>query len=86
MSQLLKQYREIKEKYHDALVLFRINDFYETFGDDAIKVAETIGTVLTKKDNVPMTGFPFYGLDTYFPKLVRSGFRVAIVEQIENPK
>lgn len=88
---LMKQYGSIKAKYPDALLLFRVGDFYETFGEDAIKAAGILGIVLTKRRNgaasyVELAGFPHHSLDTYLPKLVRAGHRVAICDQLEDPK
>ncbi|MBK9541017.1 MAG: DNA mismatch repair protein MutS [Bacteroidetes bacterium] len=87
----MKQYFAIKAKYPDAILLFRIGDFYETFGEDAIKAAGILGIVLTKRANgsasfVELAGFPHHSLDTYLPKLVRAGLRVAICDQLEDPK
>lgn len=88
---LMKQYFAIKAKYPDAILLFRVGDFYETFGEDAISASKILGIVLTKRANgaasfVELAGFPYHSLDTYLPKLVRAGFRVAICEQLEDPK
>jgi len=88
---LMKQYYGIKAKYPDALLLFRVGDFYETFGEDAIKTAQILGIVLTKRRNgaasfVELAGFPHHSLDTYLPKMVRAGYRVAICDQLEDPK
>ncbi len=88
---LMKQYNSIKAKYPDALLLFRIGDFYETFGEDAIRAAGILNIVLTKRRNgaasfVELAGFPHHSLDTYLPKLVRAGHRVAICDQLEDPK
>lgn len=88
---LMKQYNQIKARYPDALLLFRVGDFYETFGQDAIKTSETLGIVLTRRANgaaafVELAGFPHHALDTYLPKLVKAGFRVAICDQLEDPK
>lgn len=88
---LMKQYSAIKKKYPDALLLFRVGDFYETFGEDAVKASEILGIVLTKRANgaasfVDLAGFPHHSLDTYLPKLVRAGQRVAICDQLEDPK
>jgi DNA mismatch repair protein MutS len=88
---LMKQYNSIKAKYPDALLLFRVGDFYETFGEDAIKAAGILGIVLTKRANgaaayIELAGFPHHSLDSYLPKLVRAGHRVAICDQLEDPK
>jgi len=87
---LMKQYFSIKAKYPDAILLFRVGDFYETFGDDAIKTSKILGIVLTKRangsSNIELAGFPYHSIDTYLPKLVKSGHRVAICEQLEDPK
>ncbi len=88
---LMKQYYSIKAKHPDAVLLFRVGDFYETFGDDAIKAADILGITLTRRANgsasfVELAGFPYHALDTYLPKLVRAGQRVAICEQLEDPK
>lgn len=88
---LMKQYYSIKSKYPDALLLFRVGDFYETFSDDAIRTSEVLGIVLTRRANgsasfVELAGFPHHALDTYLPKLVRAGHKVAICDQLEDPK
>ncbi|HNZ72894.1 MAG TPA: DNA mismatch repair protein MutS, partial [Prolixibacteraceae bacterium] len=88
---LMKQYYAVKDKHPDAVLLFRVGDFYETFGDDAIKASEILGITLTRRANgsassVELAGFPYHALDTYLPKLVRAGQRVAICEQLEDPK
>ncbi|MDO4224724.1 MAG: DNA mismatch repair protein MutS [Bergeyella zoohelcum] len=87
---LMAQYNGIKARYPDALLLFRIGDFYETFGEDAVKMSKTLGIVLTKRNNgdshTELAGFPHHSLNSYLPKLVRAGFRVAICEQLEDPK
>ena len=88
---LMKQYYTIKAKHPDAVLLFRVGDFYETFGEDAIRTAEILGITLTRRANgaasfVELAGFPYHSLDTYLPKLVRAGQRVAICEQLEDPK
>ncbi|MEO6903515.1 MAG: DNA mismatch repair protein MutS [Bacteroidia bacterium] len=88
---LMKQYNSIKGKYPDALLLFRVGDFYETFSTDAIKTANILGIVLTKRANghasfIELAGFPYHSLDTYLPKLVRAGQRVAICDQLEDAK
>ena len=87
----MKQYNAIKAKYPDALLLFRVGDFYETFGSDAIRASKILGIVLTKRKNgaaafIELAGFPHHSLDTYLPKLVRAGNRVAICDQLEDPK
>ena len=88
---LMKQYFEMKRKHPDAVLLFRVGDFYETFSDDAIVASEILGITLTRRANgsaqhVELAGFPHHALDTYLPKLVRAGKRVAICEQLEDPK
>ncbi len=86
----MKQYNGIKTKYPDALLLFRVGDFYETFGSDAIRAAEILGIVLTHRNNggdqTELAGFPHHSLNTYLPKLVKAGCRVAICDQLEDPK
>jgi len=87
----MKQYNEIKKKYPDACLLFRVGDFYETFGEDAIRTAKILGIVLTKRGNgseteTALAGFPNHSLNTYLPKLVKAGLRVAICDQLEDPK
>ena len=87
----MKQYFELKEKHPDAVMLFRCGDFYETYSEDAITAANILGITLTKRANgqakhVEMAGFPFHALDTYLPKLIRAGKRVAICDQLEDPK
>lgn len=87
----MKQYNSIKAKHPDALLLFRVGDFYETFGEDAVKTANILGIVLTKRANgaaayIELAGFPHHSLETYLPKLVRAGMRVAICDQLEDPK
>ena len=89
ITPLMKQYNAIKAKYPDALLLFRVGDFYETFGEDAVKAANILGIVLTSRNNgsskLELAGFPHHSLNTYLPKLVRSGLRVAICDQLEAP-
>lgn len=87
----MKQYNTIKAKYPDAMLLFRVGDFYETFGEDAKKAAQVLGIVLTKRgagseSETALAGFPHHSLNTYLPKLVKAGMRVAICDQLENPK
>lgn len=88
---LMKQYYKMKGQHPDAILLFRVGDFYETFSDDAVKTADILGITLTKRANgaasyVELAGFPHHAIDTYLPKLVRAGQRVAICEQLEDPK
>lgn len=87
---LMQQYNTIKAKYPDAILLFRVGDFYETFGSDAVRTAEVLGIVLTKRNNgsshTELAGFPHHSLDSYLPKLVRAGLRVAVCDQLEDPK
>ena len=88
---LMKQHREIKTKYPDAVLLFRVGDFYETFSDDAIIASKVLGITLTKRANgsaysIELAGFPHHSLDTYLHKLVKAGYRVAICDQLEDPK
>ncbi len=88
---LMRQYRQIKQQYPDTIVLFRLGDFYETFEEDAAITARVCGIALTRRNNgaagdVPMAGFPYHQLDTYLPRLVRAGYRVAVCEQLEDPK
>ncbi|MBM3184805.1 MAG: DNA mismatch repair protein MutS [Bacteroidetes bacterium] len=87
----MKQYNQIKARHPEALLLFRVGDFYETFGEDAIKTSKILGIILTKRKNgsaseIELAGFPHHSLDTYLPKLVRAGQRVAICDQLEDPK
>ena len=91
VTPLMKQYNAIKAKYPDALLLFRVGDFYETFGDDAVRTARILNIVLTKRGNgseveTALAGFPHHALNTYLPKLVKAGLRVAICDQLEDPK
>src|SRR5512138_149532 len=88
---LMKQYYSVKAKHPDAILLFRVGDFYETFGEDAIRSSEILGITLTRRANgsasfVELAGFPYHALDIYLPRLVRAGQRVAICEQLEDPK
>ena len=88
---LLKQYREMKKKHLDAILMFRVGDFYEIFGKDAVQASEVLGITLTRRQSgvdsrIELAGFPHHALDTYLPKLVRAGHRVAICEQLEDPK
>lgn len=88
---LMQQYNSIKAKYPDALLLFRVGDFYETFNEDAVRASKVLGIVLTKRSNgaaadMDLAGFPHHSLETYLPRLVRAGMRVAICDQLEDPK
>lgn len=86
-NRLLAQYNALKEKYPETKILLRVGDFYETYQDDAKDLSKILGIVLTKRnDSVNMVGFPYHALDTYLPKLIRAGYRVAINEQLELPK
>ena len=87
----MKQYNDIKSKYPDAVLLFRVGDFYETFGEDAIRTAKVLDIILTKRgagtqSETELAGFPHHSLDLYLPKLVKAGFRVAVCDQLEDPK
>ena len=87
----MKQYRDIKSKYPDSILLFRVGDFYETFHEDAVIASKVLGIILTKRgagstSETKLAGFPYHSLDTYLHKLVKAGHRVAICEQLENPK
>lgn len=90
VTPLMNQYNTIKKKYPDALLLFRVGDFYETFGDDAIKASQILGITLTHRNNggdkTELAGFPHHSVNTYLPKLVKAGLRVAICDQLEDPK
>lgn len=91
VTPLMKQYNAIKAKYPDAMLLFRVGDFYETFGEDAVKCSKIVGIVLTKRGagsetETALAGFPHHSLNTYLPKLVKAGCRVAICDQLEDPK
>jgi len=88
---LMRQYRKIKEKYPETILLFRMGDFFETFEEDAVTTSKVLGITLTKRSNgaaseVPLAGFPHHALDNYLPKLVKAGYRVAVCEQLEDPK
>lgn len=89
LTPLMRQYFDMKAKHPDALLLYRVGDFYETFGDDARLIADLLGIVLTNRNNggsqIPLAGFPYHSIDTYLPKLVKAGYRVAICEQLEKP-
>ncbi len=89
VTPLMAQYGQVKAKYPDALLLFRVGDFYETFGEDAVKAAKALGITLTSRNNggsdIELAGFPYHALDLYMPRLVRAGYRVAICEQMEKP-
>ena len=88
---LMQQHKAIKQKYPDAILLFRVGDFYETFGQDAVVASQVLGITLTKRNNgaaasSDLAGFPHHALDTYLHKLVKAGYRVAICDQLEDPK
>ena len=88
---LMKQYFKVKAEHPEAILLFRVGDFYETFADDALVASKVLGIVLTKRANgaassVPLAGFPHHSIDSYLPKLVRAGYKVAVCDQLEDPK
>ncbi len=89
VTPLMQQYFDVKKKYPDAILLFRVGDFYETFGEDAVTASGVLGIILTKRNNggsdIELAGFPYHSLDLYLPRLVRAGYRVAICEQLEKP-
>jgi len=89
VTPLMQQYGQLKAQYPDAILLFRVGDFYETFGQDAVKTSNILGIVLTSRNNggsdIELAGFPYHSLDLYLPKIVKAGFRVAICEQLEKP-
>ena len=93
LTPMMKQFYDLKAKHPDAIMLFRCGDFYETYSKDAVIASEILGITLTKRNNggkdgepIEMAGFPYHALDTYLPKLVRAGRRVAICDQLEDPK
>ena len=92
LTPMMRQYAELKAKHPDAVLLFRCGDFYETYLEDAVIASRILGITLTRRNNgnnckgSEMAGFPFHALDTYLPKLVRAGKRVAICDQLEDPK
>ena len=88
---MLKQYFEIKAQYPEAILLYRVGDFYETYGEDALKASRVLGIVLTRKSSgngtfIEMAGIPYHAIDNYLPKLVQNGFKVAVCDQLEDPK
>ena len=88
---LMKQYAQVKAKYPDTILLFRMGDFFETFEEDAKITARVLGITLTKRGNgaageIPLAGFPHHALESYMPKLLKAGYRVAVCEQLEDPK
>lgn len=87
MSKMIETFKMLKEKHSDALILFRVGDFYETYCEDAKKLSEVLGLTLTRqaKTKMDLTGFPYHALDTYLPKLIRAGLRVAICDDISEP-
>ena len=86
LTPMMRQYKEIKDKYNDSILLFRMGDFYEVFFDDAKVVSDILGLTLTKRANVPMAGVPYHAIDNYLSKLVKSGMKIAICDQMEDPK
>lgn len=91
LTPMMKQFFQVKAEHPEALLLFRCGDFYETYGDDALIASKVLGIVLTKRssatpDSVPMAGFPYHSIETYLPRLVRSGYKVAVCDQLEDPK
>lgn len=91
LTPMMKQFFSVKAEHPDAMLLFRCGDFYETFGDDAITASKVLGIVLTSRssadpDAIPMAGFPHHSLETYLPRLVRAGYKVAVCDQLEDPK
>lgn len=91
MTPIMRQFTDIKAKHPDAILLFRVGDFYETYQQDTVTVSEILGITLTRRSNgssaaTELAGFPHHALDTYLPKLVRAGKRVAICDQLEDPK
>ena len=89
VTPLMQQYFGVKEKYPGAILLFRVGDFYETFSTDAVTASQVLGIILTKRNNggedIALAGFPYHSMDTYLPRLVKAGYRVAICEQLEKP-
>ncbi|RME93110.1 MAG: DNA mismatch repair protein MutS, partial [Bacteroidetes bacterium] len=89
VTPLMRQYFQVKAKHPQAILLFRVGDFYETFGEDAVRTAQVLGIVLTSRNNggsdIELAGFPYHALDTYLPRLIRAGLRVAVCEQLEKP-
>lgn len=91
LTPMMKQFFAVKAQHPEALLLFRCGDFYETYGDDALRASKILGIVLTRRsnsapDSVPMAGFPYHSIDTYLPRLVRAGYKVAVCDQLEDPK
>ena len=92
LTPMMAQFRDLKKKHPDAVMLFRCGDFYETYQEDAVTAAQVLGITLTHRNNkgavasVEMAGFPYHALDTYLPRLIRAGYRVAICDQLEDPK
>ena len=92
LTPMMAQFRSLKTKHPDAILLFRCGDFYETYCEDAITAAQVLGITLTRRNNkgktatTEMAGFPYHALDSYLPKLIRAGYRVAICDQLEDPK
>ena len=92
LTPMMRQFRDLKAKHPDAILLFRCGDFYETYLDDAVTASQVLGITLTRRNNgkssspTEMAGFPHHALDTYLPRLIRAGHRVAICDQLEDPK
>ena len=86
LTPMMRQYKEIKDKYSDSILLFRMGDFYEVFFEDAKVVSDILGLTLTKRANVPMAGVPYHAIDNYLSRLVKSGMKIAICDQMEDPK
>lgn len=86
LTPMMKQFKDLKKKHPDALLLFRCGDFYETYGDDAKDISNILAITLTRRTGLAMAGFPYHALDCYLPKFIRAGRRVAICDQIEDPK
>ena len=92
MTPAMRQYYEAKEKHKDALIFFRMGDFYESFGDDAKVIAKELEITLTSRgrdkegEDMPLAGIPYHAVDSYLPRLIKKGYKVAICEQLEDPK
>ena len=86
VTPLMQQYLNIKSQYPDVILFFRLGDFYEMFGDDAVKAHSILEVILTKRQNTPMCGVPYHSVNNYIRKLVKAGFKIAICEQLEDPE